>query len=66
MAQQRVLFIHRLYLAKFNPVLRISRVDQLVQHWTYDLEIAGSSPLYATIFLPTMFARWHTSLQVAT
>ena len=64
MAQPHVIFMHCLYLAKLNPVLRIGRVAQLEEHWTDDLEIAGSSPLYATIFLPAMFACWHTSLQV--
>ena len=34
---------------------------QLVEHWIDDLEIADSSPLYATIFVRTMFACWHTS-----
>ena len=57
-AQPRVIFIRFLYLAQINPVLRISGTD--------DLEIAGSSPLCTTIFLPTMFACRHTSLQVET
>ena len=43
-------------LAKLNPLLRIGRVARLVEHWTDDVEIAGSSPLYAAIFLPTMLA----------
>ena len=64
MTQPRVM--HCLYLAKLNSVLRIGRVAQLVGHRTDDLEIACSSPLYATIFLPTMFACWHNSLQVET
>ena len=34
--------------------------------WNYDLEIAGASPLLATIFLPTIFACLHTSLQEET
>ena len=29
-----------------------------------NLKIAGSSPLFATIFPPTMFTCWHTSLHV--
>ena len=39
-----------LYLAKLNPVTRFGRVAQLEEHWTDDVEIVGSSPLYATIF----------------
>ena len=39
---------------------------QLVERWNDYLEIACLSPLYATIFLPTMFACWHTSLQAET
>ena len=39
---------------------------QLAERWHDDLETAGSSPLCATIFLPTMYACWHTSLQVET
>ena len=38
----------------------------LVENWDDDLDIAGLSPLYATIFLPTMSACWHTSLQMET
>ena len=56
MTEPRVISIHCQYLAKLNPVLRIGRVAQLVEHWTDDLEIAGSSSLYATIFSPKMFA----------
>ena len=63
MAEPCVIFIQCLHLAKLNPVLRIGRVAQLVEHRNDDLEIVGSGPLYATIFLPTMFACWHTSLQ---
>ena len=66
MAQQRVIIIHCLYLAKLNPVLCIGRIAQLVEHLTDDLESAGSSSLYANIFLLIMFACWHTSLQVET
>ena len=69
MAQPRVIFIFCLYFAKLNPVyLYFKRpcVAQLLEHWTDDLEIAGTSPPYATIFLPTMFACLHRSLQVET
>ena len=38
MAQQRVIIIHCLYLAKLNPVLCIGRIAQLVEHLTDDLE----------------------------
>ena len=49
-----------------NQILRIGRVAQLKEHWTDDLEVAGSTLLYATIFLPTMVAFWHTPLQLET
>ena len=39
---------------------------QLVERLDDDLEIVGSSPLYATSFPQMMFAYWHTSLQVET
>ena len=39
-------------------------IYQLKEGWNDDLKIAGSSPLYDIIFLLTMFACWHTSLQV--
>ena len=41
MAQQRVIFIHCLYVAKLNPVLRIDNIDQIVELWNADLMIAG-------------------------
>ena len=47
-AQTRVIFIHCLYLAKLNPVLRIGDIAQKVEHWNDYLDIPGSSPLYAT------------------
>ena len=47
-------------------VLCIGDIAQLVERWNDDSEIAGSNPLYATIFLPTMFACWHTPLQMET
>ena len=56
MAQPRVIFIHYPYLAVSNPVLLIGDVAQLAEHWNDDLEIAGSSLLYAAIFLPIMLA----------
>ena len=42
--------------------------QQANKHWDDDLhvEVAGSSPLCVSILLPTMFACWCTSLQVAT
>ena len=55
MAQPHVVFINCLYLAELYPTLRISDIAQLVEHWTDDLEIVGFIPLFATIFLPTMF-----------
>ena len=45
----RVIFIHCLYSATFNTVLRIGRVARLVEPWTDDLDIVGSSPLSVTI-----------------
>ena len=66
MAQLRVIVLACLYLAKIHPVLRIGDIVQLVERANDGLEIACSSPLYATIFLPTMFAHWHTCLQVET
>ena len=39
---------------------------QLVELRDDDLEITGSSPLCVIIFLTTIFACWHTSLQVET
>ena len=53
-------------LFKSSTSYRRYTVAQLVERWNDDLEIASSSPLYATIFLPTRFARWHTSLQAET
>ena len=47
--QPRVIFIHCLYLAKLRLVLSIGDIAQLVKRWNYDLEIAGSSPLYVFI-----------------
>ena len=35
---------------------------QLVERWDDDLDIAGSSALYVTNFLPTMFACLHQQL----
>ena len=60
-AQPRLIFIHCLYLAKLNPVLRIGTIAHMVEGRNDDLESrvldkAGSSPLSATIFLPTMIA----------
>ena len=49
------------YVTKLNPVLRIGSVGRALND---DLKIVGTSPLYATIFLPIMFACWHASLQV--
>ena len=66
MAQPHVAFMYCLYLAKLNPVLLISDLGQLVEHWYDNQEIAESSPLHATIFLPTIFDCLHTSLQVDT
>ena len=58
MTQPRVISIHCLYLAKLNPVLRIGCIAQKVECWNDDLDVDISSlnPLYATIFLPTIFA----------
>ena len=66
MAQPGVILIHYLYLAKLNLVLSIGCLAQFVEHWTDDVEIAGSNPLYATIFLTTMFTCLHKPLQVDT
>ena len=68
-AQPRLIFINCLYLAKLNPVLRIGAIAQMVERRNDDLEIAdnaGSSSVYATIFLPPTFACSHTSLQAET
>ena len=54
------------YTSKLNLVLRIGRVLQLADGKTDNLGSSCSSPLYATIFLPTMFACWHKSLRVET
>ena len=56
MTQSRIIFIICVNLAKF------SYIAQLVDLWKDGLEIACSSPLYATILLLTMFACGHTSL----
>ena len=50
MAQPRVILIRCLYLSKLNPVLRIGVIAKYVYRWNDGLEIAGSSPLYATFF----------------
>ena len=39
MAQSRVIFIHCLYLAKLNPVLRFGYIAQMVERRDDDLEI---------------------------
>ena len=39
-AQSRLIFIHCLYLAKLNPVLRIGAIAQMVERRNDDLEIA--------------------------
>ena len=41
MRQPRVTFIHCLYIVKFNPVLRIGYIAQMVEHMYDDLEIDG-------------------------
>ena len=40
MTQPRLTFIHCLYLAKLNPVLRIGVIAQMVERRNDDLEIA--------------------------
>ena len=68
-AQPRFIFIHCLYLAKLNQVLHIGAIVQMVERRNDDLDCAnnaGSGPLCATIFLPTVFACLHTSLQAET
>ena len=39
-AQPRLIFIHYLYLAKLNPVLRIGAMAKMVERRNDDLEIA--------------------------
>ena len=39
-AQPRLIFIHCLYLAYLNPVLRIGAIAQMVERRNDDLEIA--------------------------
>ena len=41
LAQPRVIFIHCLYLAKLNPVLRIGYIALMVECRNDDLEIDG-------------------------
>ena len=43
MAESRVIFIHCLYLAKLNPLLRIGyiHVVQMVERMNDNIEIAG-------------------------
>ena len=41
MAQPRLIFIHCLYLAKLDQVLRIGVIAQMVERWNDYLEIAG-------------------------
>ena len=67
-AQARLIFIHCLYLATLNPVLGIGAIAQMVERRNDDLEIAEQcwfepALCHYTIFLPTMFACLHTSLQ---
>ena len=57
-----VMFVHCLYLAKLNPVIPISDKAQLDD----GSNVAGSSLLSTTIFLPTTFACWRMSLQFET
>ena len=59
MAQPHVIFIYCLYLGKLYPEHRIGDKAQLVERSNDDLDFAGSSPLYASIFLPIMFSLWH-------
>ena len=41
-AQPRLIFINCLYLAKFNPVLSIGAIAQMVERRNDDLEVATS------------------------
>ena len=45
MAHPRVIFIHCIYLAKLDKEFETADTAQLVEFWTGDLEIAGSSLL---------------------
>ena len=68
-AQPRLIFIHYLYLAKLNPVLRIGAIAQMLERRNDDLEIAEQCwflPALCHFFLPTMCACLHTSLQAET
>ena len=61
-AQPRLIFIHCLYLAKLNPVLRIGAIAQMVERRNDDLEIAEQcwfEPSPCHYFFPTMFACLH-------
>ena len=57
----RVIYIHCLYLAELNLVLRLGDIAKLAERWNNDIKIAGSISLYAIIFLPTIFTCWYTS-----
>ena len=64
MTQPRVIFIHYPYLARIQYFVTADTA-KLVEHWIDVLEIASSSPLYATIFFNNV-ACWHMSLQEET
>ena len=66
--QPRLIFIHCLYLAKLNPVLRIGAIVQMVERRNDDLEIAEhcwfEPALYHYFYFNNVCL--HTSLQAET
>ena len=70
MTQWRVSLL--LYIALYGtnksklPLYISTLLVQLGKRKVGNPKVAGSSPLCATIFLPTVFVWWHTSLQVKT
>ena len=60
------MYLSRIPFFVFHLAAYLNYGVKLTCVWNDDLEIDGFSPLYATIFLPTMFSCWHMSLQVDT
>ena len=55
--------IYNIVQQKFKtPLYKSARLAQSGARWAWNPKVAGSSPLWTTIFLPTMFACWHQGI----
>ena len=64
MVQPHVIFIHCLYLANLNPILRIGYIAQMVERTNDDLVIAGKCCFEPAVrhYFPSNNVRfWHAS-----